>query len=81
LPVVATRVGGIHEVVDADWKGHLIPPGDLIAWSDAVLARLAQPAERERLATLGMARAWPNVAVSYENALNAALAQAAGAAD
>jgi len=81
LPVVATRVGGIHEVVDAPWKGDLTPPGDLSAWSAAVLARLAQPAERARLATLGMARAWPNVAATYENALNTALAQVAGAAD
>ncbi len=81
LPVVATRVGGIHEVVDADWKGHLTPPGDVTAWSEAVLARLAQPAERERLADLGMARSWPNVAATYEGALNTALAQAAGAAD
>lgn len=81
LPVVATRVGGIHEVVDEPWKGELTPPGDVSAWSAAVLARLAAPAERERLAVLGMARAWPNVAATYENALNTALAQAACAAD
>ncbi len=81
LPVVSTRVGGIHEVVDASWKGDLTMPGDLAAWSDAVLARLARPAERDRLAALGMARAWPEVAEVYENALNTALAQAARAAD
>lgn len=81
LPVVATRVGGIHEVVDEPWKGELTPPGDVSAWSAAVLARLAAPAERERLAALGMARAWPNVAGTYENALNTALAQAGRTAD
>jgi glycosyltransferase involved in cell wall biosynthesis len=81
LPVVATRVGGIHEVVDAPWKGDLTPPGDLMAWSAAVLARLEQSAERARLADLGMARAWPNVAATYEAALNTALAQPGGRAD
>jgi len=80
LPVVSTRVGGIHEVVDEVWKGALTPPGDLDAWVDAALQRLRQPAGRARLSELGMARAWPNVARFYENALNEALAQSASPA-
>lgn len=81
LPVVSTRVGGIHEVVDEAWKGELTEPGDLSAWSKAVLERLKRPAERPRLVELGMARSWPHVAATYEEALKRALAQTAVAAE
>lgn len=73
LPVVATDVGGIHEVVDEAWKGRLVPLDDLDAWVTAALGCLSQPTERGRLSQLGMARAWPHVAAIYEQHLQSAL--------
>ena len=44
LPVVASRVGGLPELVEAGVNGELVPPGDPLALASAVLA--LEPAER-----------------------------------
>lgn len=55
-PVVASRVGGLAEVVVDEVTGLLVPPGDAAALGRA-LARLgADPALRERLGAAGRAR-------------------------
>jgi glycosyltransferase involved in cell wall biosynthesis len=41
LPVVATRVGGLAEIVDDGRSGFLVPPGDVAALAGAVRAALA----------------------------------------
>ena len=51
-PVVATRVGGIREVVVQDETGWLVPPADPAALAAAMRALLAQP---ERAAAFGRA--------------------------
>ena len=51
-PVVATRVGGIPEVVVDDETGWLVPPGDPAALATAVRRLLADP---ERAARFGQA--------------------------
>jgi glycosyltransferase involved in cell wall biosynthesis len=57
LPVVATRVGGMTEVVEDGGTGLLAPAGDDGALAEQVL-RLAQgPALREEMGRLGRARA------------------------
>jgi glycosyltransferase involved in cell wall biosynthesis len=65
LPVVASRVGGLAEVVHDDLDGLLVPPGDPAALASA-LTRLAH--DRTLLATLaqrarenGERHAWPRV--------------------
>jgi glycosyltransferase involved in cell wall biosynthesis len=55
-PVVATRVGGIPEVVHDGETGMLIPPDDARALAEAVLALAADPARRRTLGARG--RAW-----------------------
>jgi glycosyltransferase involved in cell wall biosynthesis len=53
LPVVASRTGGIPELVNHDHNGFLVPPGDPVALADA-LERLALDAPlRERMGRAG----------------------------
>jgi len=55
-PVIASRVGGLGEVLDGGEAGVLVPPGDADALADA-LARLAADATlRARLAVAGRRR-------------------------
>jgi glycosyltransferase involved in cell wall biosynthesis len=52
-PVVATRVGGIPELVTEGVTGHLVSRGDAPAMSASVLQLLADPALRERMGAAG----------------------------
>lgn len=65
LPVVASRVGGIPEVVTDGVDGDLVPPGDAPALADAVVALLTDAGRRATLAAAGRrtaARYAPEVA-------------------
>jgi glycosyltransferase involved in cell wall biosynthesis len=52
-PVVATRVGGIPEIVDDGIDGVLVPPADREAVARAILELLENPDKRLRLAGAG----------------------------
>ncbi len=52
-PVVATRVGGIPEVVDDGETGLLVEPGDPAELADAVDALAADPERREEMGRAG----------------------------
>jgi len=43
LPIVATRVGGIPEVIDHEESGLLVPPGDDRALAAAILRLMERP--------------------------------------
>lgn len=47
VPVLASRVGALPEAIRHEETGLLLPPGDPVAWRDALRALVAQP---ERLA-------------------------------
>jgi glycosyltransferase involved in cell wall biosynthesis len=49
LPVIASRVGGIPEIVRDGIEGFLFPPGDARALADAVRVLLADPACRRSM--------------------------------
>jgi glycosyltransferase involved in cell wall biosynthesis len=56
-PVVATRVGGVAELVAAGETGILLSPGDPAATAAALAELIASPARRAALGTAGQARA------------------------
>lgn len=49
LPLVASRVGGLAELLEDDVTALLVPPGDPAALAGAIARLLAQPDERRRL--------------------------------
>jgi glycosyltransferase involved in cell wall biosynthesis len=53
LPVVATRVGGIPEIVEHGVTGLLVPARDPEALASALVALAADPALRERMGREG----------------------------
>ncbi len=52
-PVVASRVGGILDLVDHGTNGLLVPPADPTALAEAILRLLDDPDERSRMGTKG----------------------------
>jgi len=57
LPVVASRVGGVVEIVVDAETGYLVPPGDEGALAAAIERLLADSSLRRRLGAAGRARA------------------------
>ena len=52
-PVVATRVGGVLEIIDPEYTGLVAPPGDAGALADALLRLQADPCLRAQLGAAG----------------------------
>src|SRR6185369_8291313 len=55
LPAVATRVGGVPEVVEDGTTGFVVPPGDEAALRGALAGLVTEPALRARLGAAGQA--------------------------
>ena len=56
LPVVASNVGGIPELVEDGRTGHLVQPGDATALADSVIALLQQPQRLEEFGRAGRSK-------------------------
>lgn len=56
VPVIATTVGGVPEVITHQENGWLIPPNNVTALTDAVIYLLQNPSERHRLGANGQKR-------------------------
>ena len=55
-PVIATRVGGVPEIVEDGVNGLLVPPGDPAALAEAIRRFFADDELRARLACRGARR-------------------------
>ena len=53
VPVIATRVGGIPELIKDGKTGLLVPPGDPKALADAIIYLLDNEKERRKLGKNG----------------------------
>ena len=66
IPVVATTVGGIPEMVTDRETGRLTPPGDADAMADALQELLLSPELRERMGRAARARAVERFSVIHQ---------------
>jgi glycosyltransferase involved in cell wall biosynthesis len=57
--VVATRVGGVPDLVDDGVTGLLVPPKDPAALAEAIIARIADPERRRMMGDAGRKRVHP----------------------
>jgi glycosyltransferase involved in cell wall biosynthesis len=49
IPVIATNVGGLPEIIDENINGLLVPPGDQLALTNAILALLSDEKKRKQM--------------------------------
>lgn len=56
-PVIATRAGGVPEIIEDGVNGILVPPGNPDELAEAIVRVLSDPVGTERLAQRGHARA------------------------
>jgi glycosyltransferase involved in cell wall biosynthesis len=80
LPVVATRVGGVPELVDPGVTGWLVPPGDAPALAAALGQALADPEARQAMGRTARQRAINDFSLEamarrYESVLDRLLGQ------
>lgn len=73
LPVLATNVGGISEVVVPDENGLLSPEGDREAFAASLVTMLTRSWDRSRVASQGGDRGWSPAASSYDLLLRSCL--------
>jgi starch synthase len=55
-PVVATRVGGVPEVVDEGVSGYLVPPGRPDLLSSAIMKAIGNPEQMRAMGRMGFER-------------------------
>jgi glycosyltransferase involved in cell wall biosynthesis len=76
LPIVATRVGAVPEVVRDGYEAELVPPGNGDALTRAIAGLAAHLDERQRRSAFARERAqslprWSESIVAFESHLNA----------
>jgi glycosyltransferase involved in cell wall biosynthesis len=66
LPVVATQIAGIPELVEQGISGELVPPGDSAALANALERVLADPAAATKMGAAGRAKVSEDFDISKE---------------
>jgi len=69
--VVASRVGGVPDLVTSPTLGTLVPPGDVDALADALVLALRQPYDPVEVARLGARGGWAASAAALHDVLRA----------
>jgi glycosyltransferase involved in cell wall biosynthesis len=57
VPVVASRIGGLPEIVEHGETGFLVPPGDSVGLGDALTELVTNRQQAERMGRAGRERA------------------------
>ena len=71
LPVIATPVGGVPELIEYGREGFLVPVGDVDALADRMADLISDPGLRERMGRTGFRRveehySWAQMCSAYE---------------
>jgi glycosyltransferase involved in cell wall biosynthesis len=78
-PVIASRTGGVPEIVMEDETGLLVPPEDATALAEALRRLANDETQRARMGAAGMNRAkkftWLSIANSYREMYESTLAE------
>lgn len=78
LPVVATRVGGVPDVVEDGRTGLLVPPGDSAALADGLRRLVREPATRRSMGQRGQERSrsysWSEILTRIKGVYDEAIA-------
>ena len=74
LPVLASRVGGIPEVLNADYLGRLVTPDDIPCLVLSLAEMLAQEPQRDRIREHGLLFSWERATQAYLEILDKAAA-------
>ena len=74
LPVVATEVGGVREIVTNGETGVLVPPNDAHALAEGIMSVLSDPPRAEQMSAAGRASVldrftWERVVERYDDIL------------
>jgi glycosyltransferase involved in cell wall biosynthesis len=75
LPVVATNVGAIPEMIPSQLYGLIVPADDAPALGHALREALSREWDREAIAIWGQARSWRHVAEEVLEEMRLALAE------
>jgi teichuronic acid biosynthesis glycosyltransferase TuaC len=75
LPVVSTRVGGIPEVLSADFLGRLTPQGDRHAMAGSIEEVLGSKPDSNRIREYALKFSWEETAAKYLELLSGAVAK------
>ncbi len=81
LPVVATDVGAVPEMIPSDQFGLVVPAGDIPALTNALALALQKPWQRAAIAAWGNSRSWNQVAREALEQMQAATGATACPAD
>lgn len=76
LPVVATRVGGVPDLIPNDEYGYVVPPGDQEELTRSLEAALLKEWNRDVIARWGGSRTWQQVAAEVVQVLEQILVSA-----
>ena len=66
IPVIATQVGGVPELVQHGVSGLIVPPGDVVGLAEAIDRLLSDPALRARMGEVGRAKVLAEHDVMHE---------------